>query len=99
MITPYKDLELSKKQIRILKSIKLYGYIDKDKIYKYQNTKYRFLMKYSLIEQDYNNYKHFVLSDRGEMLLRYRNKDRIRFWVPIVISVFALIISIIALCK
>lgn len=41
----------------------------------------------------------FSLTQKGEMYLQFLRKDRLRFYIPLAISIFALIISVIALIK
>lgn len=41
----------------------------------------------------------FSLTEKGEMYLQFLKKDRLRFYAPLAISIFALIISVIALIK
>lgn len=41
----------------------------------------------------------FSLTEKGEMYLQFLRKDRLRFYAPLAISIFALIISVIALIK
>lgn len=99
MSTPYTDLKLSPEQIRILKSIKRKGCISRENIEKDKKGKYNFLFKYHLIDYSDSSHKYFSLSDKAIMLLRYRNESNLRFYLPIVLSVIAIIISIISLLK
>lgn len=41
----------------------------------------------------------FSLTQKGEMYLQFLRKDRLRFYIPLAISIFALIISVVALIK
>lgn len=50
MSTPFKDLEFSFKQVRILRKLKDDGCISKELVR--SNPKYSFLQKYNLIDND-----------------------------------------------
>lgn len=41
----------------------------------------------------------FSLTQKGEMYLQFLRKDILRFYIPLAISIFALIISVVALIK
>ncbi len=99
MSTPYTDLKLSPEQIRILKNIKRKGCVPGENIKKDQQGKYNFLFKYHLIDYFDSSHQYYCLSDKAIMLLLYRNESNLRFYLPIVISVIAIIISIISLLK
>ena len=87
MSTPYKDLEFSTHQNIILLRLK-YFKMKKSKVYSSQ--RYDFLRKYALIESLDLNGECITLNDKGLMYLRYRRKDKFRFWIPIIISIAAL---------
>ena len=88
MPTPYKDLEFSFLQRLVLLRLK-YFKIDKNKVY--TNHRYDFLRTYSLIDYHHRNHKYLVLNEKGKMYLRFRRKDALRFWIPVIISVIALL--------
>lgn len=88
MSTPYKDLELSFHELLILCYIKVFR-IKRT----FLNTKprYSFLIKYSLVDYWPKDHQYYIINDKGKMLLRYRRKDRFRFWIPVIISIVALL--------
>lgn len=88
MPTPYKDLELSFLQRLTLLRLK-YRKINKNKVY--ANHKYDFLRKYNLTDYHPKNNNYLILSEKGKMYLRFRRKDNFRFWIPIIISMIALL--------
>lgn len=87
MSTPYKDLEFSFSQHLILLRLK-YFKMKKETIY--SNSKYDFLRVYSLIEYQKKNRLYCVLNEKGCMYLRYKRRSKIRFWIPVIISIAAL---------
>ena len=87
MSTPYKDLEFSFSQRLILLLLK-YFKINKNTVY--TNRRYDFLRTYSLVDYHPKNHMYLTLNEKGRMYLRYRRKDNFRFWIPVIISVFAL---------
>ena len=99
MSNSHREIDLSLKQVKILKRIKRKGKIPTKEIEKYRLGKYKFLIYYKLIELDSYDLSIYHINLRGESYLRYRKKDKIRFLVPIIISVIALAISIAALLK
>ena len=94
MTTHYKDLELSHAELRILKRLRNKRRIPRSIK---ERPEYRFLFKYYLIEFADREHQYYSLSDKGRFLLRYRTKDRFRFWFPVVLSILALLISIVSL--
>ena len=99
MNTPYIELRFTKQQIRILKNIRRKRKIPVEQIEKHKFEKYRFLYKYALIDYSDASHKYYSLSDKGNMILLYRKESRYRFYLPLFLSVIAIIISIIALLK
>lgn len=95
MSTSHKDLILDKSEVRILRSLyKGNKLLKQDVDYKFKE-KYSFLLRYHLI--DYSpDPKYYCISKKGKMFLLYRRK-KIRFWVPIIISVIALILSVVSI--
>lgn len=87
MSTPYKDLEFSSRQNMILLRLK---YFKMKKSKAYLKPRYVFLRKYGLVESRDLNGEYVTLSDKGRMYLRYRRKDKFRFWIPVIISIVAL---------
>lgn len=87
MFTPYKDLEFSLIQTLLLIRIRVFG-ISK-KIVRTERS-YHFLLEYSLIDHSHKNPEKFVLSEKARMYLRYKRRQRIRFWIPVIISILAL---------
>lgn len=85
MTTPYKDLEFSLKENLTLIRIK---YFKMKKATVFAHSKYDFLRRYSLIEYSGN---YVILSDKALMYLRFKRKDRFRFWLPVIISIIALL--------
>lgn len=94
MPTHYKDIELSRKQSRILKS-----FINNSKpcTPTILDTKNEFLFKYHLLSYSDKTHLSYTISDKGLFLLAYKKRDNFRFRFPVIISIIALIISIIAL--
>lgn len=99
MSTAHKELDLSLSQIKILRMIKRKGKITKEEVIKYKNDKYKFLFYYSLLDNCSDDSASFCLSPKAEAYLRFRRKDKYRFYLPLIISIAALIISVIALIK
>lgn len=95
MPTPFTQLQLGPSQVKILKRIRRKKSISKAKVD--GNPEYDFLRKYSLIDYADPEHLHYKLSDKAQMYLRYKKSDDFRFWFPNIISVIALIISIIAI--
>ena len=91
MGTPVSEIVLSKDRERILGSLYKGKTIPAAKI---NDSKYEFLLYYSLI---YCNNGKYRISERGINYVNLHKKDDSRFVVSIVISVAALIISIISL--
>lgn len=87
MSTPYKDLEFSLRQNMILLRLKCFK-MRRGKVY--LNPRYTFLRKYGLVETCDLSGEYVTLSDKGLMYLRYRRKDKFRFWIPVIISIVAL---------
>ena len=95
MSTPFKDLEFSFKQVRILRKLKDDGCISKELVR--SNPKYSFLQKYNLIDNDPERYDIYRPSDKALVYLRYRRKELFRTWYPHVVSSLAFITSIASL--
>lgn len=98
MSIPYQELRFSKKEMRILKRINRQRKISLSKIDKNMFGKYLFLFRYNLITIDESG-NFYKLSDKGEMYLRYRRESEIQFYLPLALSIIAIIISIISLLK
>lgn len=88
MSTSHKDLDLSFSQNLILLRIK---YFKIPKAVVYANPKYKFLRKYYLVDYHPTDHTCLTLSDKGKMYLRFKRKDRFRFWIPVAISIVALL--------
>ena len=99
MSTPYTDLKFTKSQIRILKRFRRMGKVPVEVVEKHKNGKYKFLYKYSLIDYADKSRQYFALSDKGVMFLLYHGESKYRFYLSTILSVVAIIISIIALLK
>lgn len=97
MSTPFTDYAFSKSEIKILKSIKRNGKILKSEVDNTQNDKYIFLLYYNLLERYSPDYKYYCLNNKAKMYLNYRRKEIIKFCIPTIISVIALIISIVSI--
>lgn len=91
METPAHEIVLSAEREKILSSLYKGKVIKSSEIHK---DKYTFLIYYALIMQKDGNY---VISEKGRQYILTHKKDNFRFWFPSVVSVIALIISIIAL--
>ncbi len=87
MSTSHRDLDFSFMQNLIMTRVK---YLKIPKNLVYQKRQYRFLVSNSLVDYHPNNHEYFVLNEKGRMYLRYKTKDRIRFWIPVIISIIAL---------
>lgn len=61
------------------------------------NPKYNFLFKYYFLTYTDVSHSYYCLSDKANFWLRYNRKDSLRFFIPVSISVFALILSIISI--
>lgn len=97
MATSHKDLILDKSEVRILRSLyKGNKLLRQDVDYKFKE-KYSFLTTYHLVDYCSSNPKYYCISQKGKMYLLYRKNEKIRFWVPIIISVIALILSVISI--
>ena len=88
MSTPYKDLEFSFIQHLTLLRVK-YFKISYDTVRSKQ--RYSFLRYYSLVEHHPTKHDYLVLSEKGKMYLRFHRKDNLRFWIPVIISILALL--------
>lgn len=93
MSTSANDLVLSKKREKILKSLYRGKKLSHEEVY---NAKYNFLIYYSLIVE--NGY-YYVISEKGIQYILSHKKDKFRFWFPTVVSLLALIISVVALFR
>lgn len=82
----HRELDLSFWQIMCLRKIRLFG-LNENGIFK---DRYKFLVRNELIQHSSRG-KRYVLNDRAKMYLRYRHRDRIRFLIPVIISIFALL--------
>lgn len=91
MPTSVNELVLSKKREKILMSLYRGKTISPDKI---RSEKYSFLIYYALVTSENGNY---VISEKGVRYILSHRKEKFRFWFPTIISVLALIISVIAL--
>lgn len=90
----YKDIELSKSQTKLLKKLSKKTYIPKSIK---DNPSNKFLTYYSFLEYYPHDHNYFVLSDNAHFYLRYRHKDKFRFWFPVILSIIALLISVLSL--
>lgn len=86
-----QEISLNKCQIRMLKKIFNEAKIPYSEIKK---DKYSSLEYYSLITFSNDKYQ---ITEKGKSYLRHIRKENFRFWVPIIISIAALIVSVIAL--
>ena len=84
----HKDLVFSLRQIFTLRKVLIFG-IKKKTVW--GNHYYDFLLRYKLIENSRKRNFYFVLSEKGKMFLRYRRRNNIRFWIPVIISILALL--------
>lgn len=90
MPTPFNELELSIYEHLLLIRIKFTG-VYKETVRKKQ--RYQFLCKFSLVDNSPKNFKKYVISDKGNMYLRYKRRSSFRFWIPVIISLLALLSS------
>lgn len=88
MAASHKDLDFSFFQDLIILRLK-YFKMDKETV----RAKYSFLVKYYLVDYYHKDHRYFVLNEKGRMYLRHKSRDRIRFWIPVLISVLALFSS------
>ncbi len=85
---------LSFKQYRKLKQMKLLGGCKPAKNEK-ERELYNYLLSERLIVRAYyKNTRGYKISQKGHAALREYKVERIRFWLPIIISSLALIISV-----
>lgn len=87
MEVSHKDLELSFFQYLTLTRIRFFGISEN---LAWFTPRYKFLREYKLIEHSSRFPSRFVLSEKAKMYLRHKQRDRFRFWIPVVISIFAL---------
>lgn len=87
MSTPYKDLEFSLLQNLILLRVKYFGISYKSIS---RNEKYDFLKYYSLVKYSSGSQPRLILNEKGRMYIRYKRRSKIRFWIPVIISIVAL---------
>ncbi len=88
MATPYTDLEFSTFQHLILLRTMYFG-ISKQAL---RNKHYnKFLLYYSLVQRSHKNCSRYTLNEKGRMYLRYKRRAKIRYWIPVIISIFALL--------
>lgn len=90
MPTPFNELELSIYEHLLLIRIKFTG-VYKETVR--QKPRYQFLCKFSLVDSSPKNFKKYVISDKGNMYLRYKRRSSFRFWIPVIISILALLSS------
>ena len=90
MPTPFNELELSISEHLLLIRIKFTG-VYKETVR--QKPRYQFLCKFSLVDSSPKNFKKYVISDKGNMYLRYKRRSSFRFWIPVIISILALLSS------
>lgn len=88
MPTSHKDLEFSVLQNLLLLRIR---YIGISKAAVSSKRKYAFLRYYSLLAQSNRFSSRLTLSEKGKMYLRYQRRSRIRYWIPVIISILALL--------
>lgn len=88
-----QEISLSKAQLRMLKRLSNGVTVKYSEIKK---EKYSALEYYSLIGFYQEKYQ---ITEKGKSYLRLTKKETFRFWFPVVISVLALIISVIALVR
>lgn len=86
-----QEISLSKSQIKMLKKLFNESEIPYSEIKK---DKYSSLEYYSLITVSNSKYR---ITEKGKSYLRHIRKENFRFWIPIIISIAALIVSVIAL--
>nr|DAT38342.1 MAG TPA: hypothetical protein [Caudoviricetes sp.] len=98
MSIPYQELRFNRKEMRILRKIKRKGKVSQSKIDKKMLGKYLFLFNYNLITFD-DDGKSYKLSETGKMFLLRHRESAIKFYLPLFLSIVAIIISIIALIK
>ena len=84
MPTPFNELELSIYEHLLLIRIKFTG-VYKETVR--QKPRYQFLCKFSLVDSSPKNF------DKGNMYLRYKRRSSFRFWIPVIISILALLSS------
>lgn len=87
MSISHRDLDLSLFQHLLLLKVKYLG-ISKDKVY--SNSNYHFLRDQFLVNYSPKNRNRLILTEKAKMYLRYKRRDRFRFWIPVIISIIAL---------
>lgn len=90
MSTSHTELEFSIYQNLVLRKIYFFGISYKSV---YLQRRLSFLRYYSLLEHDPRNSNRYVLSEKAKMYLRYKRRSNFRFWIPVIISFFALLSS------
>lgn len=89
----FDQIKLSKYELKILKKL----LTTDTPIKEIPEEHYKGIRTLELVKRqaDYN----VSITHKGKMYLRYLQSDRIRFWFPIIISITALAISLIALFR
>lgn len=94
----YKDFELSKNQLKVLKYLSEYPNSD---LKQFNKLDIDFLVESKFLRENtqrvfFNPKKvapYFYLTDISKMYLSFKSRKRKEFWIPIAISVIALIKS------
>lgn len=97
MPTSLSELELSASQLRKLKVMRTRKSVPTKAIDKHKNTKYRYLFYYALIEHDPTDYSKYRLSMKAENYLRLHARETYKFYIPLVVSLISLLLSVIAI--
>ena len=101
LITSHKDLDLNRKQVRMLKSAIQNPVVRSDE----NADDILFLVRNGLLNSinsdnvfyGIESIEKFVPSDEGNMYLEFLRKDNRRFRLPMTLSITAILISIIAI--
>ncbi|MFM1525236.1 MULTISPECIES: hypothetical protein [Helcococcus] len=96
-------IKLSKSQLKLLKKIAKSPIYPQNKPF---SNDFELLLHQKLIQQNnkldsfYNNVNPtFCISEKGILFISYNKDNNKRFWIPTIISIVAVTISVIALIK
>lgn len=89
MLTPNQYRKL--KSIQMFKGTKAKDYEENKDLYKF------FLLKRLIKKQEVREYQGFVITPEGEKELYMYKLERYHFWIPTILSIIAIITSILAI--
>lgn len=88
MPTSHRDLDFSIVQNIALHLVGIFGISKKQA----RTASFcRFMFEYSLLQPSRRNRNRFVLSEKARMYFRHKRRNSARFWLPVIISILALL--------